>query len=358
MLSSLRLHNFKKHKDSRFEFERMNFIYWPNGSWKTNILESIYILLNSKPYFNTKLSDEVSFFCSEMMISWMIDSALPLNGKVTYDLQSDRTWYIVDTTRFTRAKYLEKLGHIALFFAPQEMNIMYLWPSLRRDFLDEIIFLWDNSFAKVKSDYQKILKNRNSLLKRIWEWKASKPDLNFWDKSFIDASVRYYSFRKNLIDFISSNMHKIESMLESKYKLSFNYETKIDFSDIEGSIKNYLHKNVDRDIMLWYTYIWPHIDDFSFQIEANWSLKNTAEYLSRWENKSILLALKFLEIEYFGLHSDREVIVLLDDVFSELDDWHIALVLQNSAKFQTFITAQNLPQFIDNDAEIKKIFIN
>lgn len=116
-------------------------------------------------------------------------------------------------------------------------------------------------------------------------------------------------------------------LLEEKYPLSFQYITKIDFENIESSILQYLRENRERDIITGHTYIGPHLDDFqciiSNDIQSN-------SYLSRGENKTILIGLKFILIEFIEKSSKKETILLLDDLFSELDSEHIVSILMHA----------------------------
>jgi len=359
MLNTVSLYNFKNHKEVEYEFGFFNLIVGQNGSGKTNILESIYLMLNSHVYWWHKINRLVNFFGNNLFVKWKVGNWDWIDKEywVTFDSISLKTSYMYNKTKITRPRYQDSLRHTAVFFSPSEMNIMYLWPSMRRDFLDEVCLLFDASFLKIKSDYSKILKNRNKMLKGINEWNASKSDLKYWNNVFVQQSTRYYIARKKFLDFVVDNLSKIENFLWNKYKLSFNYNTKVDLNDIEKSISDYLEKNTDRDIMLWHTYIWPHLDDFEFSVQFWKEFYNSWEFLSRWENKSILIWLKFLEIDYYLQKHSENIVVLLDDIFSELDDEHIWMVLEFSKWFQTFISAQNLPIFLSGDANINVINI-
>lgn len=153
-------------------------------------------------------------------------------------------------------------------------------------------------------------------------------------------------YRKQLIDFIQHDVSSIEILLEEKYRLVFRYATKVDFHDIETSMRTYLRDNKERDIITGHTYIGPHLDDFHYTISEDIP---TNEYLSRGENKTILIGLKFILIEYIEKSSQKETILLLDDLFSELDHEHIASILKSSGDRQLFITAQNIPNFLTQE---------
>lgn len=236
----------------------------------------------------------------------------------------------------------------AVLFTPMEMNILYLGPSLRRDFLDEAILLAHPEFAKVKREYTLALKNRNSLLKQIREWTSNRDTLSLWDSLFIERAQVYYKYRKNIIEHIENNVSSIEGLLEGKYHLSFKYVAKIDFLDMESSMLKYLKENRERDIITGHTYIGPHLDDFQCVLSDG---TVSHSYLSRGENKTILIGLKFILIKYIETSSKKETILLLDDLFSELDSDHITHLLSSVWNRQLFVTTQNMPNFLSNNRD-------
>lgn len=360
MIKSLVLHNFKKHKDLKLNFLQHNIIYWDNWSWKTNILDAIYLVINWNYYSSEKVDKVMRFLQNNFFVETEIEdeNGLLINRKITYYQEIEKTTFLLNKNPIIKSKFISFSNNIATFFSPQEMNIMYLWPSLRRDFLDEILTLSYPWFNIIKNEYSKVLKNRNKILKKIHLWEAKIEDINQWDNLFIQKASLYYSYRFKLLDYFSKNIAYIESMLENKYKLKLFYETKINRENLEQSITDYLKKNIDRDIILGYTYIWPHLDDFYFQVLINEKEYPTSSILSRWENKSILIALKFLEIEFYEKISNKKIVILLDDIFSELDNEHMRLVLEKSSKHQTFITTQNLPNFSIDEVNFSKILIN
>lgn len=359
MLKSIKLYNFKNHTDIDFDFNQLNLIVWPNWSWKTNLLEAIYLLSNTHSYLSFSHEKLLNNDWENYIITWWVETSLWANKelKITYDLNQDKLTFLFNKTKTTKPKFLDSSLLSAVFLSPQEMNIMYLGPAWRRDFFDEVCLLGDISFYKIKNDYSKILRNRNKVLKNIKEWISQKNELNYWNDVFIKTATIYYKHRKNFIDYIVANISSIEDLLKNKYKLSFEYTSKVDFDNIEESISNYLEKNIERDIMLGHTYIWPHLDDFVFYIHK-WDKKfKTQEFLSRGENKSILIWLKFLQVNYLVWSKNSQIILLLDDIFSELDDEHIALVLSFAKNFETFITAQNLPPFLLHEGNINTIYL-
>lgn len=359
MLKSIKLYNFKNHLDIGFDFGHINVIVWPNWSGKTNLMEAIYLLSNTHSYLGFTHDKLLNNHWANFIVSWEIETQVGATKemKVTYDLSINKTTFIYNLLKTTKPKFLASSNISAVFLSPQEMNIMYLGPSWRREFFDEVCLLRDISFYKVKNDYAKILRNRNKVLKNIKEGISPRNDLNYRNEIFIKTATTYYQYRKQFIDYINSNISEIEDLLKNKYSLSFDYSTKIDFLDIENSIRHYIEKNIDRDIMLGHTYIGPHLDDFVFFVNIDKKKYKTQEFLSRWENKSILIALKFLQINYLCENKTNNILLLLDDIFSELDDEHISLVLAYAKNYETFITAQSLPVFLHNEDNLNIINI-
>lgn len=172
--------------------------------------------------------------------------------------------------------------------------------------------------------------------------------MDLWDTLFIERAKAYYEYRKKLIDFIDSRTSIIRELLEGKYPLSFHYVTKVDFDAVESTMLQYLSENRERDIITGHTYIGPHLDDF--QCLVGDEIPSHA-YLSRGENKTILIGLKFILIDFIEQSSKKETILLLDDLFSELDSEHIESILNQAGKRQLFITTQNMPNFLSASDE-------
>jgi DNA replication and repair protein RecF len=141
-------------------------------------------------------------------------------------------------------------------FSPAVMNMLYLSPSLRRDFLDDTIISCSLEYVNLLKDYKKVLKTRNSLLKAINEKKAKESEIVFWDEKFALLSAKIYHFRFQFIEFLEKSIGNIKECFVGKIEnIKLEYITKIDKQDIENSIKTYLQKNLERDIILQKTQI-------------------------------------------------------------------------------------------------------
>ncbi|OIP54676.1 hypothetical protein AUK10_00480 [Candidatus Gracilibacteria bacterium CG2_30_37_12] len=349
MLTSIALDSFKNHTNRSFDWGMRNIITGPNGSGKTNILEAMYLFVNTLPPQERVFLQLIPTDSGILSIEGtFIKNNLPYTGRIGYTKGEGKVHFLSQQASVTRSRHREIIPLRAILFTPMEMNILYLGPSLRRDFLDEAILIAHPEFAKIKREYNLALKNRNRLLKQIREGIATRETLNLWDSLFIERAKVYYMYRKKLLDFIQAHLTSVEKLLEEKYSLTFKYTTKIDFERIESSMLQYLRENRERDIITGHTYIGPHLDDFQCVISGDIP---SSDYLSRGENKTILIGLKFILIDFIEEVSQKETILLLDDLFSELDSEHIASILTYADNRQLFITAQNIPSFLVNREE-------
>jgi DNA replication and repair protein RecF len=230
-----------------------------------------------------------------------------------------------------------------VIFSPTTMNMFFLWPTLRRDFLDNILLSSFSEYDKIMKNYKKSLLNRNKVLKNISKWKSDISEIKFWDEEFIKHCINVYEYRKIIIDFLSKNSQKLVSSFNWKIeKLEFNYISIVGnagLHSLQEQIKNYLAENLQKDIILKTTSIWPHRDDFNLIIDWNIDL---VDFASRWETKTVILGLKNLEIQFIEEKTKRKPILIIDDLLSELDKKHKNIFINSIEWYQTFITWINL----------------
>lgn len=332
MIKELKLVNFRNFSNKHIKnFEMENFIIWENWKWKTNILEALSILWNNSI---TKLNlDDLVKMWEDYFFVEIINQK---DDKLSfyYSKKDKKKNFMINNKKTTKKNFVEN-SHKCVIFSPIMMNMLYLSPSLRRDFLDEALNSSYLEYWNLMKNYKKILKSRNMLLKAIRDEKAKEEDIVFWDKSFIDISVKIYTFRLKFINFLKESIINTTEYFSWKIEIvEFEYKTKIDFENIEDSIKSYLDKNFKRDIILWTTHIWPHVDDFDIIID--WI--SLVHFASRWEVKSVIIYLKLLEWIFIEKKSDKKPILIIDDLLSELDENHKKMLLKKVNYYQTFIS--------------------
>ncbi len=334
MINKLILKNFRNFENSEFLFcEQKNFIIWENGKWKTNILEAISLLstesINNIDFDNLVWNNWDIFYIQIKKYNQEIIS-------ISYDKTNKKKIYTINWKNTIKAK-IKAISDKLVLFSPITMNIMYLSPSLRRDFLDQILLNTFDLYSKATKEYKNILKNRNKTLKAINQGKAQENELDFWDEKFTYISEIIYNYRFWIRDFFVKNIKNTKKCFFWKIKnIEFIYKTKIK-NDIKNDIKSYLKENRKKDIILKTTSIWPHIDDFDILLD--W--KSLINFASRWETKSVIIELKFIEKKFIEHFTKQKPILLIDDLLSELDEKHKNMILNEISWYQCFITGIN-----------------
>lgn len=335
MITELKLVNFRNFSDKVINnFQMENFIIWENGKWKTNILEALSILWNNSI---TKLNLE------DMVKKWedyfFIEAKDENGNKYSFYYSKDekKRSYMVNNKKTIKKKFVEK-SHSCVIFSPIMMNMMYLSPSLRRDFIDEALKSSYSEYDSLLKEYKKIIRSRNSTLKAINENKASLEDLKFWDEKFVKNAIEIYSYRYKFVNFLEESIINTKEYFSWKIEnISFEYISKVDKNNVESSLRDYLEKNLDRDIIIWRTAIWPHVDDFEVRLDNI----NLVSFASRWETKSVIIYLKLLEWIFIEKKNSKKPILIIDDLLSELDQSHKDMLLNKITYYQTFISNIN-----------------
>lgn len=333
MIKKLTLKKFRNFESEEFLFDdTKNIIVWENGHGKTNILEALSLFtwnsFNNLDYEALTKTWEDYFYID-------IELSNGDNVSLHYDKENKKKTYSINKNKTTKPKY-KAATYTTVCFSPIIMNMMYLGPSLRRDFLDTALKHSFSEYWDLLKKYKNILKNRNKLLKSIAEWKSSKKDIAFWDDQFITLSSSIYAYRFHFIEYLWEKISMCNWFFGKKdVETVLIYKTKVSKQTIKQDIKQYLDKNIDRDIIIWKTNIGPHIDDFHIYIDD----KSLCDFASRWEVKSTIIALKMLEAEFIEYKTEKKPVLLIDDLLSELDNIHKDYLFSSIWNYQTFITS-------------------
>lgn len=315
LIQKLYLKNFRNFSVREISFlAGKNIVIWNNGQWKSNILEALslpvwWMVETHWEYLISKGSD-VMYIKYELTI-W--------TSAYAYDGKTGKKKYFLWEKSTTPSKLRESYPHI-ISFHPMMMNLMYLWPSHRRDFLDSILISSFPEYQKKLSKYKKILSNRNKLLKNIYLEKSQISELEFWNTSYIDLACEIYEYRKKLINYFQKSQQKLTAYFFGKVETTvFTYLTKISLENPRKQLNEYIRNNIQKEILLKKTLRWPHLDDFDITVDDT----PIIHFASRWEVKSVLLWLKFLETGFIQTYSNKkDIIYIIDDLLSELDTTH------------------------------------
>lgn len=335
MICKLILSNFRNFANREIKFsDGINVINAENAKGKTNVLEAIVFLSLGKSFKARKEIETIKYEESIASITG-ITSINTLEVKIT---NGENGWpkkrLLVNGVP---RRLIDFAGNIkTVLFAPQDLELVTDGPSLRRNFLDTVLSLTDREYRRSLGSYEKGVKQRNRLLLRIREEGISRTNLLFWNQLLIKNGNYITEKRKDLIDYVNSL-----GKCNLEYDSSVISESRLD-----------QYKN--EEIMSATTLVGPHRDDFIF-------LKNQRDlssYGSRGEQRMEVLWLKLAELSYVEEITKIKPILLLDDIFSELDHMHRKIVMQTFNNHQVIITSadeHNIDQLIIKKEELRII---
>lgn len=310
-LSRLHLHQFRSHTDAVFVFDpQVTAIIGPNGSGKTNILEAIYALYMGKS-FRDGDDDLITYEQDWYRIEGVIDD---VTRELRYQPSNKGKQLIVDGAAKGRFTYRQQLP--VVLFEPDDLLMIHNSPSARRRYVDELLQKLSPPYRQLLSRYERVLTQRNNLLKHKHTIRELRDSVFVWDVSLADIGSKIISIRRELIERINERASNVYSEVAgSKQTLHLIYDSP-DTQQTESQIVTALHTHLDDDVRRGFTTIGPHRHDIQFILNDK-DAKHTA---SRGEVRSILISLKHIEIKF--LHETLGVapLFLLDDVFSELDN--------------------------------------
>jgi DNA replication and repair protein RecF len=308
-----------------------------NGSGKTSLIEALYIALQGSSF---KGSDHDVLRHESPW--WRIDTEFDSHAKrtITFNpsLTTGRKKITVDDKIMYRLPAKHK--YPVVLFEPDDLRLLHGSPTRRRQFIDRFIGQLDPIYLNSLHKYERALKQRNNLLRRQY----SKPDELFaWDVTISEHGSYIIEKRIAFIEQINSKLNDAyNTIAKSKDVVSVHYSHTY-IGDIKQKLLNDLLTHLEHDKILGFTSIGPHRHDVIFRFNSTPAM----EVASRGEVRSIVLALKFLEVDIIEQITDTKPIILLDDVFSELDEdrQKSLLAIEN----QVVITSVKLPKNIKMD---------
>lgn len=325
-LKTLTVQNFRVHQKRTVGFEPgVTLIVGANGSGKTSLLEAIYIALRGRSFKGT-------------------DETIRRTGDDWYriDLEADDHLRIVKHQQTGTSKLFEIDGKVhrrltdrvkypVVLFEPDDLRIVSGSPARRRDYLDTFIAQYDPHYSSVVRRYERALMQRNKLLKRP---QLNRDELFAWDVALSRYGATIVEARQALIDYIDSRIAEVYRTIaptEDIVKVHYSHASSLTSQHLLTELEH----AYERDRALGATTVGPHRHDLVISFNGG----NADDVGSRGELRTITLALKFIEaariIEVTGLHP----IILLDDVFSELDHTRQQCLLSEFQDHQVIMTS-------------------
>ncbi|MBN2087748.1 DNA replication/repair protein RecF [Candidatus Peregrinibacteria bacterium] len=343
-ISHIKIKGFRNLKPLELKIDKDKDVFafiGSNGHGKTNLLEAIYLCALSKSFRTRTNSDLVNFEVDFCKIECAVDMEDPKILEIIVTKEPPQKVLKVNGVKRNASDFIGVLK--AVFFSPDDLSEMAFAPKLRRRYLDVMLSQLDHEYLNILLRYQEVARQRNALLKKIREKLAKKEELIFWDEQIADFGLSITQKRADLIiqlqDLINT-MYKSISQTEDELKII--YQSNIGEFDDKQSFLLKMTQNIDRDIATGTTQLGPHRDDLQFLINGH----DMVYFASRGEWRSLVLALKFAEIQLIENKTGEKPILLLDDVFSELDEIRQKYLFEAIKGTQTFITTTH-KEFLD-----------
>lgn len=349
ILKSLELANFRNYEELNISFDKgTNILYGDNAQGKTNILEAIYVSATTKSHKGSKDKEIINFDKEEAHIRTYLEKE-NVETRVDMHLRKNKSKGIaIDGQKIKKAADLMGLLNV-VFFSPEDLSIIKDGPAERRRFADMELCQLDSFYLYNLNHYNKIIGQRNKLLKDMYFQPELKETLNIWDSQLVSFGSKIIERREQFVKQLGDIIFDIHKKLSGgKEELVIAYEPDVSIKDFEKQMKY----NQDKDIRLKQTTTGPHRDDFSFVVNG----VDIRKYGSQGQQRTAALSLKLSEIELVKKISKDTPVLLLDDVLSELDSNRQNYLLNSIGNIQTIITCTGLDEFINNRFEINKIF--
>ena len=343
-LKRISLLNYKNFSEIDFELDsKINCFVGKNGIGKTNILDAIYHLANGKSYFNPLALQNIKhgedFF--------VVDGEFEKNGRTEQILCSLKKGQkkILKRNGKVYEKFSDHIGFIPLvIISPADSDLIIEGSETRRKFIDTVISQLDSSYLQQLIQYQKIISQRNALLKFFALNHVFENDtLSIYNEQLNSLGESIFEKRKKfLIDFIPIFNNYHHEITNSAETVQLVYQSNL----FEKDTLTLLEENISKDRALHYTSVGVHKDDLSFEID-NYPIK---KFGSQGQQKSFLIALKLAQFDFVKKQSGEKPILLFDDIFDKLDEFRVSKIIEmvNKEEFGQLFISDTHPERTEN----------
>ncbi len=349
IIKSLELADFRNYENVKIDFSSgTNILYGDNAQGKTNILEAIYLSATTKSHKGSKDSEIINFDKDEAHIRVIIEKE-DNEKRIDMHLRSSKSKGIaIDGQKIKKAADLLGLVNV-VFFSPEDLNIIKNGPGERRRFADMELCQLDSFYLYNLNNYNKIIGQRNKLLKDIYFNPDLRETLNIWDSQLVSYGSKIIERRKAFADQISEIIKEYHSKLSGgREDIVIKYEPNVSIEDYASRMNDAQNKDVSAKM----TTTGPHRDDFSFIVNGI----DIRKFGSQGQQRTAALSLKLSEIELVKKITKDTPVLLLDDVLSELDSNRQNYLLDSIGDVQTIITCTGLDEFVNDNFKIDKTF--
>ena len=340
-LKTLNLINYKNFKNQTFEFNsKVNCFVGSNGVGKTNILDAIYHLSFGKSYFNPIASQNIKHG----------EDFFVVDGRYSKDLKEEKIIVslkkggkkVIKRNSKSYNRFSDHIGLLPLvIISPVDRDLITEGSDLRRKFIDGVISQNDKIYLDQIIRYNKILFQRNSLLKQFYLSRTFDHDtIEIYDEQLSKIGNLIFNKRKEFLELFSPIFFEKYSIISNnKEKVNLNYKSQLK----NHRLQDLLISNIEKDKVLQYTSVGIHKDDIEFLI-GNYPIK---KFGSQGQQKSFLIALKLAQYEVLKAKSGNSPILLLDDIFDKLDSKRVKQIIK-------MVNDSNFGQLFISDTDAKR----
>lgn len=339
-IRELRLKSVRSYELYRVEFsDNLNLVLGPNGTGKTSLLEAIYYLYQGTS-FRGRDRDMISYDTTraDLLLSDDQDGVRRASLQQTQDDKIKKSFEVEDRTS---QRLLAKHRRPVVLFEPDELRLLSSSPDRRRRFFDGILSRLYPQYATILARYQRTLLQRNELLKRRDEMSSDTWDdqLFVWDIKFSELSLEITRQRREFATLSNTHLSGLySSMSGAEHHVTVSYNSLVPADNYQQVLLNRLNDSRIADSYRGYTTFGPHRDDFLLFLDGHLA----SESASRGEMRTIMLAYKLLEVKLQTEIYDQAPLILMDDVFSELDANRESRLMNSLSGHQTIITATDV----------------
>ncbi len=349
IIKSIELADYRNYDSLIMQFDRgTNILYGDNAQGKTNILEAIFVMATTKSHKGSKDKEIVNFDKEEGHIRAYLEKE-GVQTRIDMHLRKNKSKGIaIDGQKIKKAADLLGLCNV-VFFSPEDLGIIKNGPAERRHFVDMELCQLDGFYLYNLNHYNKIVNQRNKLLKDMYLNPDLKETLSIWDMQLVSFGSKIIERRNLFVEQLNEIIFDIHKKLSGdKEEIRIHYEPDVKLSEFEDKLRN----SQDRDMRSKMTSVGPHRDDFSFMVGD----VDIRKYGSQGQQRTAALSLKLSEIELVKKITRDTPVLLLDDVLSELDSNRRNFLLDSIGDIQTIITCTGLEEFVNHRFEMNKVY--
>lgn len=348
-INSLELQNFRNFPSFQTKFSPLNLFLGKNGSGKTNLLESINFLSIFRTPRAKTLFQMINFGKDFLKISATV-SNLKYND-INLFFYLDQIQKVIKLNSVPK-QLSEALGIFkTVSFYPEDLDLLSGPPPQRRRFLNLTLSQLDSRFVLELLEYQKVIFQRNRLLQNLRAFGGQENELDYWDQKLAQIGFQIIEKRERSIEFFNQNFNQnYQEISKDRQPIIISYQKSVEKDNFLEQISAFRDLEIQRGQSLY----GPHRDDFVLQREG----QNFAYFSSRGEQRSAILALKICQVQYLQEKSGERPVLLLDDIFSELDKDRRESLTKLVFKQQTILTSaekEHVPKEILKRAKIVEL---